>query len=392
MTDLSRYTIGWICAIDTEYTAARAFLDETHERPEAIPVHDNNAYTLGRIGKHNVVIVVLPDGEYGLSTAGIVAQRMLGSFPNVRVGLMVGIGGGAPIQRPGHDIRLGDVVVSSPRDGHTGVLQYDFGKTIQDQGFKITRSLNLPPDVLRAAVTELRVTFEEEGSSLPEAIHVALSKKPKLRRKGICDYSDSHKNKQWQGYAAMAAAAYAKALLSIVLPTKIENEKRLSDIVESGLQGVVDATARMSRRVDDEVLNHLTMAKGAAYDSGDDQHEDTCLPGTRAELLKNIKQWAQDPKEQRIYWLKGMADECTDDRDVKGLVVLLSKLTERKQFGLKIFITSRPDVAAEFAFGSIDGFYQEIILQEVEKDVIDHDIGKLLASLLTGRDKKFWEF
>ncbi|KAI8243591.1 purine and uridine phosphorylase [Colletotrichum sp. SAR 10_96] len=304
MTDLSKYTIGWICAIDTKYTAARAFLDETHERPEAIPVHDNNAYTLGRIGKHNVVIAVLPDGEYGLSTAEVVAQRMLGSFPNVRVGLMVGIGGGAPIQRPGHDIRLGDVVVSSPRDGHTGVLQYDFGKTIQDQGFKITRSLNLPPDVLRAAVTELRVTFEEEGSSLPEAIDVALSKKPKLRRKsergedddnpavfygliasanqlmkdanvrdrGICDYSDSHKNKQWQGYAAMAAAAYAKALLSIVLPTKIENEKRLSDIVESGLQGVVDATARMSRRVDDEVLNHLTMAKGAAYNSGDDQH------------------------------------------------------------------------------------------------------------------------
>jgi hypothetical protein len=31
--------------------------------------------------------------------------------------------------------------------------------------------------------------------------------------RGICDYSDSHKNKEWQGYAAMAAAAYAKDLL-----------------------------------------------------------------------------------------------------------------------------------------------------------------------------------
>ena len=28
--------------------------------------------------------------------------------------------------------------------------------------------------------------------------------------RGICDYSDSHKNKEWQGYAAMAAAAYTK--------------------------------------------------------------------------------------------------------------------------------------------------------------------------------------
>ncbi|KAH0425835.1 g-protein beta wd-40 repeats containing [Colletotrichum camelliae] len=582
MTDLSRYTVGWICAIDTEYTAARAFLDETHEPPEAIPVHDHNAYTLGRIGKHNVVVAVLPDGEYGLSTAGVVAQRMLGSFPNVRVGLMVGIGGGAPSQRTGTDIRLGDVVVSSPRDGHTGVLQYDFGKTIQDQEFKITRSLNLPPDVLRAAVTELRVTFEEEGSNLPEAIDVALSKKPRLRRKygrpppetdtlflshvihdptnpietpepdllvsrpergedddnpaifygliasanqlmkdanvrdkyaaeknvlcfemeaaglmnhfpclvirGICDYSDSHKNKQWQGYAAMTAAAYTKALLSIVLPTKVENEKRLAEIVETGLQDVVDVVAGMSRRVDNKVLNHLPVAKGAVYDSRDNQHEDTCLPGTRVDLLEKITQWAQNPKDQRVYWLNGMAgtgkstisrtfamtcakknilgasfffkrgesdrssaglffstiarqladhrqdlcqplidsikkdpgissksmseqfwrlleeplqqvllqshqpsqvlvidalDECADDRDVKGLVVLLSKLTERKSFGLKIFITSRPDVAAEFAFGSIAGFYQEIILQEVEKDFIDQDISTYMDVTLT---------
>ena len=31
--------------------------------------------------------------------------------------------------------------------------------------------------------------------------------------RGICDYSDSHKNKDWQRYAAAAAAAYAKELL-----------------------------------------------------------------------------------------------------------------------------------------------------------------------------------
>ncbi|THC91831.1 hypothetical protein EYZ11_008701 [Aspergillus tanneri] len=34
--------------------------------------------------------------------------------------------------------------------------------------------------------------------------------------RGICDYSDSHKNKQWQEYAAASAAAYAKELLSVV--------------------------------------------------------------------------------------------------------------------------------------------------------------------------------
>lgn len=34
---------------------------------------------------------------------------------------------------------------------------------------------------------------------------------------GICDYTDSHKNKQWQGYAALTAAAFTKELLGYVL-------------------------------------------------------------------------------------------------------------------------------------------------------------------------------
>jgi hypothetical protein len=34
--------------------------------------------------------------------------------------------------------------------------------------------------------------------------------------RGLCDYADSHKNKQWQEYAAATAAAYAKELLSVI--------------------------------------------------------------------------------------------------------------------------------------------------------------------------------
>ncbi|PYH93623.1 hypothetical protein BO71DRAFT_484469 [Aspergillus ellipticus CBS 707.79] len=39
---------------------------------------------------------------------------------------------------------------------------------------------------------------------------------PWLVIRGVCDYADSHKNKRWQGYAAAAAAAYAKALLGVL--------------------------------------------------------------------------------------------------------------------------------------------------------------------------------
>ncbi|KAJ5036788.1 hypothetical protein NUH16_004667 [Penicillium rubens] len=39
---------------------------------------------------------------------------------------------------------------------------------------------------------------------------------PCLVIRGICDYADSHKNKEWQGYAAAVAAAYSKELVLLV--------------------------------------------------------------------------------------------------------------------------------------------------------------------------------
>ncbi|GFF37577.1 G. violaceus kinesin [Aspergillus udagawae] len=59
--------------------------------------------------------------------------------------------------------------------------------------------------------------FEMEAAGLMDEL-------PSLAIRGICDYCDSHKNKQWQEYAALAAAAYAKALLSQV-PTSYSGKK-----------------------------------------------------------------------------------------------------------------------------------------------------------------------
>ena len=151
------YTVGWICAVNKEYTAACAFLDEDHGFPKHTSRNDNNIYRLGKVGEHNVVISVLPRGEYGISSATAVAKDMVRSFPNVRIGLMVGIGGGAPSSK--HDIRLGDIVVSATRDEKGAVLQYDFGKEIQGQEFRvITGVLNQPPQVLLAATNNASIS------------------------------------------------------------------------------------------------------------------------------------------------------------------------------------------------------------------------------------------
>ncbi|KAH8808799.1 hypothetical protein F5884DRAFT_382383 [Xylogone sp. PMI_703] len=181
MSNPNNYTVGWICAIRTEYVAAQAFLDERHEGPEYISPSDNNDYTLGKIGKHNVVIAVLAYGEYGISSVTGVAKDMLYRFPNIRIGLMVGIGGGAPNTK--QDIYLGDIVVSAPGNRKGGVLQYDFGKTIQGQEFQDTGFLNQPPTVLRTAINGLMAQYESEGHLLEETINSILEKKPRLQQK-----------------------------------------------------------------------------------------------------------------------------------------------------------------------------------------------------------------
>ena len=54
------YTIGWVCALPKEQTAATAMLDEEHE-PLEKPRNDHDAYTLGSIYGHNIVIACLPN-------------------------------------------------------------------------------------------------------------------------------------------------------------------------------------------------------------------------------------------------------------------------------------------------------------------------------------------
>jgi hypothetical protein len=93
---------------------------------------------------------------------------MLHSFPNIRIGLMVGIGGGAPSQK--HDIRLGDVVVSASRDETGGVFQYDFNKTVQGLSFCSMRFLNQPPTILQTAVNGLKALYERKGHQLGGSI------------------------------------------------------------------------------------------------------------------------------------------------------------------------------------------------------------------------------
>jgi nucleoside phosphorylase len=350
------YAVGWVCALPKEQTAATAMLDKRHTSLQK-PAIDPNTYTLGSIGDHNVVITCLPKGKIGNNSAATVVSHMISTFPSIKFGLMVGIGGGIPPK-----VRLGDVVVSTPVSEYPGVAQWDFGKAKDGGKFERTGALNNPPNALLAALTRLETEHELNGSQVPEYLKELGQKYPRLAAKylrsdalvdvlfradyshvneskvtpdvehagdevehageeeeeddagdedeeydeeeescklcdkkkvvkrkprdmrvhygliasgnqvikdakfrdklnkdlgghvlcvemeaagimnnfpciiirGICDYSDSHKNKAWQEHAAATAAAFAKELLTYVQPSDVNNERAAKDILKEG--------------------------------------------------------------------------------------------------------------------------------------------------------------
>src|SRR5689334_13864351 len=104
-----------------------------------------NSYTWGRMGKHNIVIASLTAGVYGTTSAATTVSSMLSSLPQIKIGLLVGIGGGITRPDEGIDIRLGDIVISQP-DRATGVVvQYDLVKGKTDGIYKRKVLLSMPP-------------------------------------------------------------------------------------------------------------------------------------------------------------------------------------------------------------------------------------------------------
>ncbi|KAJ5986043.1 hypothetical protein N7451_010408 [Penicillium sp. IBT 35674x] len=121
------FEIAIICALPLEYDAVSNIFDG-HWNDDGDPYGkvngDQNTYTTGWIGKHNVVLALLSD--MGKASAASVATSFSLSYARVQFALLVGICGGVPKAGNGTEILLGDVVVSQQ------LVQYDFGRRYAD--------------------------------------------------------------------------------------------------------------------------------------------------------------------------------------------------------------------------------------------------------------------
>ncbi|KAF7552232.1 hypothetical protein G7Z17_g4455 [Cylindrodendrum hubeiense] len=232
-------------------------------------LREENEYTLGRVGRHNIVIGASAPDEYSIRPAEQIVKDMLHRFTNIKIILIVGLGGGAP--SPKHDIRLGDVVA------------------------------DLVPDF------------------------------PCLAIRGICDYADSHKNEEWQGYAAITATAYTKDLLLQISPITVHSEARLDILMETV-----------------NVLQWLTPVDFAL------QHHRYTMerqPGTGQWLLdtKQFRTWMIAALYSRVFFIIDALDEY-QEADGSRMTFLREIIELQAKYGTSIFATSRfiPEVMQNF--------------------------------------------
>ena len=315
------YTVGWLCALAwTEQSAAVKMLDEKHQ---ALPKPDNddNTYYYGSINGHNIVIACMPLGQPGTISAARLVEPLPTRFPNMKIHLFVGIGGGIPRNHPtsdpDEDIRLGDVVVGvAPTPGVSSIVQHDFIRDHGEGGGELLGSLDKPDRRLLTALNNLitdhvtgedgfhkhlgRLTNMKYNFTRPDHVkdrlyrsaykHVdtgpnstgcdgcdpdeIVNRKERQRSdplfhqgqilsgnsvienspgrdelsrrfpharcveteaagvvdqthclviRGVAGYADSHKNQEWQPYAAGTAAAFARQFLMMLPPKDVRD-------------------------------------------------------------------------------------------------------------------------------------------------------------------------
>ncbi|KAH7031567.1 nucleoside phosphorylase domain-containing protein [Microdochium trichocladiopsis] len=245
------FSIAIICALPLEYDAVSLLFDESWDEQDGgygRAAGDTNTYSFGRVGRHNVVLVLLPN--MGSSVAAGSAASLRSSFPSLSLALLVGVCGGVP--GTGADERLlGDVVISKIVY-HDISKQYPASLVLRDT---VEDALGRPKKEIRNLVTIFETEAGEEqlqtkaGSHLQElqARAVRLNRRTNYHYPGVdedklfaADYRHGHHEPQLcvicnegpQGSCRTAAQASCTELgcdeRRLVPRTRIEMRRRMA--------------------------------------------------------------------------------------------------------------------------------------------------------------------
>ncbi|KAF2224802.1 hypothetical protein BDZ85DRAFT_84589 [Elsinoe ampelina] len=149
--------------------------------------------------------------------------------------------------------------------------------------------------------------------------------------RGICDYCDTHKNKLWQGYAAMAAAGYARELLLEIPAPAIEALPSIAGVLQSVAKDVSQTKVlaeTTADKIDDITSARQKVAMEAWLDAPDpsinfNQARKQRHIGTGNWLLQDPRYVRWSSSRDDVLWLRGTSG-C-------GKTVLSSTIVEQQQ-------------------------------------------------------------
>ncbi|PLB37585.1 Pfs, NACHT and Ankyrin domain protein [Aspergillus candidus] len=336
------------------------------------------------------------------------------TFPAIRVGLMVGIGGGVPSET---DIRLGDIVVG------TRVMQADLGKMTGDGQLEQTGVARFPDQILATAVSSLRAKHELEPSRVPSILQQKLDGSgygrpsspdrlfhatykhenpqnscdkfihygaiasgsqvvkssafrdkvarelkilcfemeaaglmdilPCIPIRGICDYSDSHKSKDWQKYAAATAAAYATELLQELPVTEVHTRVSCRSVPQQ-----VPSQEQRQRMLDslrfEQIDARRTNIKKA--------HAKTCRWFLSHQDYKAWLDQRQLTQHHGFMWVGGKPGAGKSTIMKFAYLNMKNKARNKDEVTASFFFNAR----GEYLEKSIPGMYRSLLLQILE--------------------------
>ncbi|KAL2145611.1 hypothetical protein VTI28DRAFT_6669 [Corynascus sepedonium] len=174
-----------VCALPLEYDAVSLLFDEFWDRDGeqyGRASGDTNHYRTGRIGKHDVVLALLPN--MGKAAAAGAAASFRSTYPNVKITLLVGICGGAP-NAGTTELLLGDVVISKM------ILQHDLGRQYHERFIpKDTddNRLGRPTKDIRGLIAILETDSGKECVRQSAAGHLIRLQETAVRKQCSHDY------------------------------------------------------------------------------------------------------------------------------------------------------------------------------------------------------------
>ncbi|KAK2729886.1 phosphorylase superfamily protein [Colletotrichum kahawae] len=181
------FKVAIICALPREFDAVTLLFDEFWDEDDdsyGRAPGDTNTYTTGRIGKLDVVLVVLPN--MGNNSAAAAAASFRSSYGSLKLALLVGVCGGVPIIEK-DEVLLGDVVISKT------LIQYDFGRqflgtfvaktTVEDSLGRANRDI-------RGLVASLESEHGRERLQDKAARHLRSLQSAAVRKRRRANYCD----------------------------------------------------------------------------------------------------------------------------------------------------------------------------------------------------------